>query len=434
MLVALTMAAPTSQHSLRMDMKVESFVSPRFELEPGSVSNKVFTGVDFPKGHIAWKGFHAEIVDEEGKSVPLHETYLHHWVVARYMIRKGVCAELPQYFGVGSETRKTNFIIPDPYGIEVGNSPPGLEEGWMLNVHAIDTRGTGENKVGCAECRCDLYNVTKDEEGRGLGDYPGGMKCCYDGARCKVKQGFQGEKRGLYLKYTVTYVDWNPSIVPVKIYLFDVADTLELSDIFPGRHTCEIEYQVEACSAATPADECVHSKSLTVSLPKGGDLIYAYAHQHIGGIGSTLFGEDGRVLCNSLPIYGNGTEAGNEDGYIVGMSTCYPQPSSTKIASMEKLTIVSNYSNVQMHTGVMGHYFIFIAEPLPESNPIFHSVGVSFVIDHLSYLCTCFLSVCPDEFRMVGFAGRSDVGRFSSLEAMMMCSSASGRLNNASQE
>nr|GMD32558.1 uncharacterized protein LOC109163058 [Ipomoea batatas] len=376
------MAAPTSQRSLRMDIKVETFVSPRFELEPGLVANKFFIGIGFPKGHIAWKGFDAEIVDEEGKSVPLLETYLHHWVVAKYMIRKdevvepagrmfpignsGICAELPQYFGVGSETRKTNSSIPDPYGIEVGNSPPGFEEGWMLNVHAIDTRGTGENQQGCAECRCDLYNVTKD-------DYPGGLKCCYDGARCRVERGFQGEKRGLYLKYTVTYVDWNPSIVPVNVYLFDVADTLELSDIFPGRHTCEIEYQVEACSADTPTDECVHSKSLTVSLPKGGDLIHAYAHQHIGGIGSTLFGEDGRVLCNSLPIYGNGTEPGNEDGYLVGMSTCYPQPGSVKIAPMEKLTIVSNYSNVQMHTGVMGHYFIFVAESLPESNSTFHS-------------------------------------------------------------
>nr|GMD33902.1 uncharacterized protein LOC109163058 [Ipomoea batatas] len=466
-MLALTMAAPTSQRSLRMDknngMKVETFLSPRFELEPGSVCNKFFTGVDFPKGHIAVKGFDAEVVDEEGKSIPLHQTYLHHWIIGKYMIRKvaleemsgrlseegdevvepaaqmfmvgnsGVCAQLPQYFGLGSETRKTNSSVPDPYGIEVGNLPPGLEEGWMLNVHAIDTRGTGENKQGCAECRCDLYNVTKDEEGRPLGDYPGGLKCCYDGARCRVKEGFQGEKRGLYLKYTVTYVDWNPSIVPVKIYIFDVTDTLKMSDSVPGRHLCQIEYQVEACSAATPTDECVHSKSLTVSLPKGGDLIYAVAHQHIGGVGSTLFGEDGRVLCNSLPIYGNGTEPGNEDGYLVGMSTCYPQPGSVKIAPMEKLTIISNYSNVQMHTGVMGYYYILVAEPLTESNPIFHSLDVSSVIDHLSYLCTSSLSICLDGIRMVGFAGRSDVGRFSSWEGMMMCSSDSGRLN-ASQE
>nr|GMD35600.1 uncharacterized protein LOC109163135 [Ipomoea batatas] len=403
-ILVLTMATSTSQRSLRIDedengVKVETLLSPRFELEPGSVSNKFYYGIDFPKGHIGVRGFDAEVVDEEGNSIPLHETYLHHWVVGKLIIPKGVeaekehynetstlvynsgvCAELPQYFGLGSETRKTDTHVPDPYGIEVGNPPPGFVEGWLLNAHAIDTRGA-EDKMGCIECRCELYNVTEDESGMPIGDYVGGLRCCYDGVRCRVKEGFRGEKRGLYLKYTVTYVDWNPSIVPVKVYIFDVTDTLELSDSIPrGRHHCQFEYGVDACSAAAATDECVHSKSLTVSLPNGGDLIYAVAHQHVGGVGSTLFGEDGRVLCNSFPIYGNGTEAGNEDGYIVGMSTCYLQPGSVKIAPMEKLTIISNYSSAQMHTGVMGYYYILVAEPLPKSNPIFHSLDVADMV------------------------------------------------------
>nr|GLL35295.1 uncharacterized protein LOC109163136 [Ipomoea trifida] len=387
-ILVLTMAVSTSQRSIRIDengMKVETLLSPRFELEPGKVCDKFFYRVNFPKGHIAVKKFDAEIVDDEGNSIPLHETYMHHWIFARIMIPKGVeprketvkivgnsgiCAQLPQHFGLGSETRKTDTHVPDPYGIEVGRpAPDGYEEGWLLNLHAIDTRGAVD-KMGCTECRCDLYNFTKEE----VGDYPGGIICCFDGMRCRVKPGFNGGKRGLHLKYTVTYVDWNPSIVPVEIYIFDVADTLTWSDEIPGRHACRMEYQVDnACSAATPTNECVHSKRLTVSLPKGGDLIYGVAHQHSGALGSTLFGEDGRVLCNSLPIYGNGTEAGNEDGYLVGMSTCYPKPGSVKIAPNEKLTIISNYSNVHMHSGVMGYYYILVAEPLPESNPIFHS-------------------------------------------------------------
>lgn len=58
--------------------------------------------------------------------------------------------------------------------------------------------------------------------------------------------------------------------------------------------TCElkqIEYQVEACSSALPNNECIDSKSVSVLLPDGGDLIYGAAHQHTGGIGSTLYGE-----------------------------------------------------------------------------------------------------------------------------------------------
>ncbi|KAL4305278.1 hypothetical protein HN51_039283 [Arachis hypogaea] len=54
--------------------------------------------------------------------------------------------------------------------------------------------------------------------------------------------------------------------------------------------------------------------------------------------------QDGRVICNSLPKYGNGSEAGNEKGYLVGMTTCYPQPGSIKISSGEVLTLEVDYS------------------------------------------------------------------------------------------
>ena len=63
--------------------------------------------------------------------------------------------------------------------------------------------------------------------------------------------------------------------------------------------------------------------------------------------------QDGRVLCSSIPTYGQGKEAGNEAGYIVGMSTCYPQPGSVKINVRETLILESNYSSAQRHTGVM---------------------------------------------------------------------------------
>ena len=40
---------------------------------------------------------------------------------------------------------------------------------------------------------------------------------------------FVGQKRSLYLRYTVKWVDWDKFIVPVKIYILDVTDTLKLS-------------------------------------------------------------------------------------------------------------------------------------------------------------------------------------------------------------
>jgi hypothetical protein len=81
------------------------------------------------------------------------------------------------------------------------------------------------DKRGCTECRCDLYNVTVDEYGRSIGkNYTGGLYCCYDQTQCKVKEGFNGGPRKLFLRYTVTWLDWSDAIVPVKVYIIDVTD------------------------------------------------------------------------------------------------------------------------------------------------------------------------------------------------------------------
>lgn len=70
-----------------------------------------------------------------------------------------------------------------------------------------------------------------------------------------------------------------------------------------------------------------------------------------------------------MPAYGTGKEAGNEAGYIVGMSTCYPQPGSVKINDGEILLLESNYSGSQNHTGVMGLFYLLVARELPKSMP-----------------------------------------------------------------
>nr|AAU14999.2 MtN19-like protein [Pisum sativum] len=400
---------------LKTENKIKSavFLSPKFELGPGSVINRYYYGIDFPKGHIALKSFNAEVVDEAGNSIPLHETYLHHWVVARYhqskhvthtendthrmlhnsnhvMVRNsGICQEnaLGQYFGLGSETRGTETRVPDPFGIEVGNPevvPEGFEEKWVVNIHAIDTRGA-EDKMGCTECKCELYNVTVDKYGRTIRpDYVGGLLCCSDYAQCKLKEGFEGPKRSLYLRYTVKWVDWDDSVVPVKIYILDVTDSLKLSNNSKGinsDHNCKIEYRVDSCSTDhKEGNGCVDVMKTSLPLQTGGYVIYGVAHQHSGGIGSTLYGQDGRVICSSIPSYGNGNEAGNESGYIVGMSTCYPKPGSMKIMDGETLTLESNYNSTKEHTGVMGLFYILVAEQLPYQH-LRHSTRSSFFMD-----------------------------------------------------
>lgn len=378
--------------TLENGVKSMVYLSPKITQNPGSVSNKFYYDIEFPKGHIGIKSFNAEVVDEAGNPVSLQETYLHHWVAVRYYQRKGVkeakhngnlgfhqsdmiiagnsgvCNHgLSQFFGLGSETRRTSTHVPDPYGIEVGNPleiPAGYEEKWLFNIHAIDTRGAVD-AMGCTECRCNLYNVTNDEYGRALKpNYLGGLYCCYDGTQCKVKNGLESVKRNLYLKYTVKWVDWSDSIVPVKIFIFDVTDTFQ----YTGIHDCIVEYDVENSTTGVATNDFTSIKKSSVSFPTGGDVVYGVAHQHSGGIGSALYGEDGRVICSSKPTYGEGNIAGDEAGYIVGMSTCYPKPGSVKITKGETLTLESNYSSEKSHTGVMGLFYILVAESSLELN------------------------------------------------------------------
>ncbi|KAK7260431.1 hypothetical protein RIF29_26465 [Crotalaria pallida] len=408
-ILVLVLGTPISGAFAKSENNVKSavFLSPKIELGSGSVANKFYYDTDFPRGHIALKSFNAEVVDEAGNPVPLHETYLHHWVVARYHQHKhvihkgfgdnsdyvvrnnGICQGnvLGQYFGLGSETRGTATHIPDPFGIEIGNPeeiPYGYEEKWLLNVHAIDTRGV-EDRMGCTECKCDLYNVTKNERGEPLSpDYIGGLHCCHDLDQCRLREGVLSIKRSIYLKYTVKWFDWDNFVVPVKIYILDVTDTLQISDNSKGinsNHACKIEYEVKSCSTShKDGNGCLHVKRTSLPLRTGGYVVYGVAHQHSGGIGSTLYGQDGRVICSSIPSYGNGTEAGNEADYIVGMSTCYPQPGSVKIIDGETLTLESNYSSNRGHTGVMGLFYLLVAEQLPHQY-IRHSFLSSFTLD-----------------------------------------------------
>ncbi|KEH37065.1 stress up-regulated Nod 19 protein [Medicago truncatula] len=316
-LVSCTPCLSATNRNTKNNVKSAVFMSPKIELSPGSISNKFYYDVEFPRGHIALKSFNAELVDESGNSVPLQETYLHHWIVLKYqqpknvtnnnqtdiiMVRNnGLCQDdiLGQYYGLGAETRGTDTYIPDPYGVEIGNPsqiPKGYDEKWMINVHAIDTRGV-EDIMGCIECKCDLYNVTINAlTGKPLSpNYKGGLGCCPDNGQCRLRKGFLGTKHVLYLKYTIMWVDWDDFVVPVKIYLLDVTDDLKISYNPNGmsiKHNCKVEYQVKPCTKShVNGSGCVNIKRTSVPIKTGGYIIYSAGHQHVGAIRSTLYGQ-----------------------------------------------------------------------------------------------------------------------------------------------
>ncbi|CAJ2673265.1 unnamed protein product [Trifolium pratense] len=216
-----------------------TYLSEKFEVGPEEVVSIAMFDIEFPTGHIRVKSLDVDIVDEQGNSVPLHETYFHHYFAIKYIINKthdfndltkpfggaifkrndGICNEaiLPHYWGFGSESRGTSTKIPDPFAVELGNPaniPEGWEEKWLFSIMVIDTRGT-ENRKSCTECRCDqfnlpqnFYNVSTEIHGKPLSpEYKGGIFCCKDNFQCKLIKGFEAPRRKLALRYKVTWVD-----------------------------------------------------------------------------------------------------------------------------------------------------------------------------------------------------------------------------------
>jgi hypothetical protein len=332
-LASVTVAKEQVVHS-------KTYHSPVFELGSGDVTDHYQT-LEFPTGHIAMRNFFAEVVDENDVSVPLTEVYLHHWVIFKFKVKKGftelasprpkkitdpnivsniqeghrhrmhfqegadviedkkqgTCADSQDvlFYGVGSETRRTDTSLPAPYGVETGNAadvPEGYEEAWYLNVHAIDTRGAVD-ATSCLECLCEAYGVTMDSRGRPLEEgYKGGLRCCYDQTRCAVKEGAASPPRKLYLKYIVTWVDMDETVIPVRTYSLDATDPRTSLNEKP---ICKVEYAVEACDKETNS-ACIDHRQSIGALPQGGDLILAILHQHAGGMGGIISDNNGKVL------------------------------------------------------------------------------------------------------------------------------------------
>ncbi|CAM6047578.1 unnamed protein product [Sphagnum compactum] len=422
----------------------ETFRSPAMIFRPGDAKDKFFAG-EVPKGHIGVRDFFAEFVDEDGVSVPLHEVYLHHWVMVEFVLPKKNLArhmemvmrdmrnshtpsragddvvtlgrrhghhhhhhhhhhdmrsERPRhpnplnYMGVGGETRGTETRYPAPFAMETGATakiPKDFEAVWILNVHGIDTRGA-VTKIGCTECRCDLYNVTTTEKGDPLPEgYMGGLHCCSDERRCAVEEGFvNGPKRTLYLQYTWEYVEWDACVVPTTLLGIDVTDK-------DGSGDGLIEYTVEgSCGAhADPqSEECVDTQDTTVIAPFGGKVVTLVSHLHLAALDSSLWGEDGRLICNSPPVYGHGTEAGNEDGYIIGVGSCYPAPGSpgSRIIEGERLHYQVKYSKVDgPHTGVMGLLAIRMVRDEPQNPTLWHSI-LTYLNNFVSWISESWFS------------------------------------------
>ncbi|AES76963.1 stress up-regulated Nod 19 protein [Medicago truncatula] len=389
MLSSATYAQPQSPKVIQS----MTYLSKKFEVGPGEVANKQMFNIEFPKGHVGITSFDVDLVNEHGNFVPLHETYIHHWFILKYIIKKnmsvsqdpndhtkpsgdliykrndGTCNNgiLPHQWSSGSETRGTSTKLPYPYAVEIGNHADiteGWEEQWLLGVLVIDTRGA-ENKKICVQCRCDqfnlpenFYDVTIGFHGKFTPEYKAGVLCCQDKFQCKMRKGFQAPRRNLAIRYNITWVNWDQYQIPVRFYVPDVTDPVRTNGS-ETIHDCQLKFTISKKNSTN----LFHVQKASIPMKKGGYLIYASGHAHRGVINAILYGQDGRNLCTSTPTYGTGKESGNEKGYLVGMSVCYPKPGSIKIDDGETVTVESIYKN-EFLPAVMGDMHFYLADEL----------------------------------------------------------------------
>jgi len=146
-----------------------------------------------------------------------------------------------------------------------------------------------------------------------------------------------------------------------------------------------VEYDVLACVEGTPKDTCVHT---TESLQPVGffgsgsgytgsdlvDIVFASPHIHYGGISLELIDpETNATLCevHSTPdnsggvIYGTGSDAGDEEGYLVGLLPCsWSGASAPRFRRDHLLLTRAVYNATKAHTGVMALWLMSVSAVL----------------------------------------------------------------------
>ncbi|DAZ92656.1 TPA: hypothetical protein N0F65_001616 [Lagenidium giganteum] len=395
--VAATSAAPT--------VKRFSALTRPLELAQGEVTN-TYHKLAIPEGPIAVYRFEAEVVEKDADgnmvSVPTFDAYLHHHVVGSnhesYASEQDKWAPMKPAnfsrsvgFGAGTECRGTPQQFYFPYAFLTVEG----ENEWYANVHVINTREMKpEDAHHCLECPCTAEDDRSNGKVNGMAfveencnaelraenntacspdTYHGGLRCCEEAEFCLEHEQLSATlpKSTYYLRYTIEYAN----VVPENRALSLASCCDATGDM---THHGNIEYDIPQCDPEIHPG-CIHTLSTSQRIDSGdgsvffhigeavaGDreieLLYAVGHQHRGGMGIHLYHDKtGDLLCSSIPEYGTGHVAGDEDGYIVSMSTCTFNP-PLRLHSSDIVRVVSLFNNTLPHTGAMSLMYLAIAD------------------------------------------------------------------------
>jgi hypothetical protein len=338
------------------ECKFETYKSPPVKLKTGQIANTNANDypLEFPKGSVAIRHFTSRVVDEDGNGVPLNDLYVHHWLIFNGGMNAGMCASLPNIWGIGAELNGVRYEYPAPYAFVTTGT-----ETWSANLHFIRTGPNVTNVQDCIECRCADADPPLHPHGS--------VGCCMDQSQCYGMEDWRlDDSKNYYLEYEIGYVPVTADVVPLSIYSFDVTST----------HTTDCLTQYDVPKLLPGQND---TRTNTNVVPTDMNITFMEVHQHIGGIGFSVEhlrnGHKIGDICSVAPIYGTGTGVGNEKDYVVDIPTCeWSTGSLYPVKKGDELKLTSVYSGKTLpggnpwHGGVMGLVFLAaVATPDPQA-------------------------------------------------------------------
>jgi len=335
---------------LGRELTYKTFTARGITLKSGQViqTSTDWGPLPWPEGPVAIRHFSSDIVDVDGKSVPLEELYVHHWLMydGNNNQNGGFCMALSNIFGCGAEIRGVQIVTQYPFAILCDGT-----ERWTVNLHFIRTSNVPEEDIqDCIECRCRDSRPPKFPQG--------GVECCLDQTMCwGMRNSTLDDPKQYFFQYTVGWEPIDDGHKASKVYSTDITAHFNTD--------CIVEYNVPEVK---PGEYNI--KKTTYNIPSNFLVAYVETHQHVGGLDMTLEhyrnGENLGVMCYSAPVYSS------THGYIEDVPPCH-YPEAYVLLQGDQLRITSRYTGRTLiggnawHSGVMSLAFLIAhADPFPK--------------------------------------------------------------------
>merc|ERR1712151_1475211 len=247
--------------------------------------------------------------------------------------------------------------------------------------------GTIDGHLPTPEIHCSPEFAATGNPSCRLSTYVGGWRCCehhmfvIDTAKeCTQLDCSEKPADEVFMKFTFFYEDAKPETRGIE-----PAACCDVTSSTQGNEN--IEYDIPACAQGSPPEECVHVVESVQPLAYFGthpksphdfheasdlvDLVFAAPHLHLAGLSLELFDHTtNKTLCEVHSsadnmggvAYGHGSAPGDENGYLVGLSTCrWNGTSAPRFRRDHPLRTRAVYNASVAHTGVMSLWLMEVS-------------------------------------------------------------------------